>query len=260
MERIGLIAGNGQFPLAVARTAKEKGYQVIACAIRGETDPSLEQEAEALEWVELWELEKLLQFFKTHGIRQALMAGQVRKERLFKEDSVRLHLPSRIADHALLHLVVKALKGIGVRLLDSTCFLSEDLAGEGCLSRREPSAQEWKDIAFGKKVAKRTAAFEIGQTVVVKKGIVLALEALEGTDQTIRRGGVLGWEGAVVVKMARPRQDMRFDVPVIGPKTIEVLREVRAAVLAVQARKTLLIDRKRLLALADEGNIALVGV
>lgn len=259
MERLGLIAGNGQFPLAVARTAKGRGYSIAACAIRGETDPSLEKEVDALTWVEFWELEKLLDFFKSQGIRRALMAGQVKKERLFKERK-RLPLPSQVADRALLGIVMKALKGIGVHLLDSTFFLSSDLAKKGRFSKREPSLEEWKDIAFGRRVARRTASFEIGQTVVVKQGVILAIEALEGTDQTIRRGGSFGREGVVVVKMARPRQDMRFDVPVIGPKTIEVLREVRASVLAVQAGKTLLIEKERLLASADEAGLALVGV
>ena len=259
MERLGLIAGNGQFPIVVARTAKGKGYSVAACAIRGETDPSLEKEVDALTWVEFWELEKLLDFFKSQGIHQALMAGQVRKERLFKEPP-RIPLPSRVADRALLAVVVKSLKGIGVRLLDSTCFLSSDLAKKGCFSKRAPTSEERKDIAFGRDVAKRTASFEIGQTVVVKQGVVLAIEALEGTDQAIRRGGGFGREGVVVVKMARPRQDMRFDVPVIGPGTIEVLREVRASVLAVQAGKTLLIEKSRLLASADEAGLSLVGI
>ena len=258
MERLGLIAGNGQFPLVVARTAKGRGYSVAACAIRGETDPSLEKEVDALTWVEFWELEKLLDFFKSQGIHQALMAGQVRKERLFKES--RVQLPSRVADQALLAIVVKSLKEIGVRLLDSTYFLSSDLAQKGCFSKRAPTPEERKDIAFGRDVAKRAASFEIGQTVVVKQGVVLAIEALEGTDQAIRRGGSFGREGVVVVKMARPRQDMRFDVPVIGPRTIEVLREVRASVLAVQAGKTLLIEKNRLLASADEAGLSLVGI
>ena len=259
MERIGLIAGNGQFPVVVAQAAKRKGYAVCACAIRGETESSLEREVDALTWVELWELDKALQFFKSQGIQKALMAGQVKKERLFKElpSPVRTH---RLADHALLHIVVKALKGIGVRLLDSTYFLSSDLAKKGVLSRRSPTKEEWKDIAFGKEVARRIASFEVGQTVVVKQGVVLAIEALEGTDETIRRGGLLGKEGTVVVKVARPRQDMRFDIPVVGPKTIKVLRDVRASVLALQAGKTLFIEREHLIQAADAMGLALVGI
>lgn len=259
MERIGLIAGNGQFPVVVAQAAKRKGYSVCACAIRGETEASLEGEVDTLTWVELWELDRALQFFKSQGIQKALMAGQVKKERLFKElpSPVRLN---RLADHALLSIVVKSLKGIGVRLLDSTYFLSSDLAKKGSLSKRAPTQEEWKDIAFGKEVARRIASFEVGQTVVVKQGVVLAIEALEGTDQTIRRGGLLGKEGTVVVKVARPRQDMRFDIPVVGPKTIETLREVRASVLALQAGKTLFIERERVVTAADEMDLALVGI
>ena len=260
MERLGLIAGNGQFPLVVARPARGKGYSIAACAIRGETDPSLEGEVEALTWVEFWELEKALDFFKSQGIQKAIIAGQVRKERLFKEGAVRVKLPARVADHALLQIIVKALKGIGVQLLDSTYFLSSDLAQKGCFSKREPTEPEWKDIAFGRKIAKRTASFEVGQTVVVKQGVVLALEALEGTDEVIRRGGRLGKEGVVVVKMASPHQDMRFDVPVVGPKTVETLREVHAAVLAVQAGKTLILEKEKVLASANEGSLALVGI
>lgn len=260
MERLGLIAGNGQFPLAVAQAARHKGFSVAACAIRGETDPSLEKEVETIAWVEFWELEKLLQFFQSQGVQKAVMAGQVRKERLFKEMPLRISLPSRVADHALLNIVVNALKGIGVRLLDSTYFLSGDLAQKGRLTQRPPTPQEWKDIAFGKKVAQKTASFEIGQTIVVKQGVVLAIEALEGTDETIRRGGLLGKEGVVVVKMARPRQDMRFDVPVVGPKTLEALKEVHASVLAVEAQKTLLIEKERLLDMAEAIGLALVGI
>jgi len=260
MERLGLIAGNGQFPLIVARAAKEKGFSMAACAIQGETDPSLEQVVETFTWVELWELEKVLDFFKSQGIRKALMAGQVKKERLFRESSLRVRLPSCIADHVLLKMVVKRLAEIGVRLLDSTTFLSDDLAKKGCLSKRTPTSQEWEDIAFGRKVARQTTSFEIGQTVVVKRGVVLAIEALEGTDQAIRRGGSLGHEGIVVVKMARPRQDMRFDVPVVGPKTIDVLKEVRASVLAVQAGKTLFMEKARLLSRVDEAALTLVGI
>ncbi len=260
MERLGLIAGNGQFPLTVARMAKDKGFSVAACAIRGETDPLLEQEVETLTWVEFWELEKLLDFFKSQGVRRAVMAGQVKKERVFKEAPMKVKLPARVADHALLQVVVQSLKRIGVRLLDSTSFLSEDLARKGCLSKRKPTSLEWEDIRFGQRVAGRSASFEIGQTVVVKQGVVLAVEALEGTDQAIRRGGALGREGVVVVKMARPRQDMRFDVPVVGPRTIDVLREVHAAVLAIQAKKTLFIEKEGVFAMADEIGLSLVGI
>ncbi|MFH1857452.1 MAG: UDP-2,3-diacylglucosamine diphosphatase LpxI [Candidatus Omnitrophota bacterium] len=260
MERLGLIAGNGQFPLVLARQARRKGYFIACCAVRGETDPALEAAVDAFVWAEVWELEKLLHFFKSQGIRRAIMAGQVRKERLFKESSIRAHLPSHIADRALLGILVKSLKDIGVCLLDSTQFLAEDLARKGSLSRRSPTPQEWKDIAFGTKVAKRVASFEIGQTVVVKHGVVLAIEALEGTDQAIRRGGALGEAGAVVVKVARPRQDMRFDVPVVGPTTVEVLKAIHASVLAVQAGKTLFIEKEQLLASADEAGLAVVGI
>jgi len=260
MERLGLIAGNGQFPLAVAQSAKEKGYRVVACAVRGETDPSLEEWVEALTWVELWEFEKALDFFKTQGIKKALMAGQVKKEKLFQESPVRLRLPSKIADQALLSIVVKSLKGIGVRLLDSTYFLESDLARKGCMTQKTPTPEEWNDIQFGKRVAKRNASFEVGQTVVVKRGVVLAIEALEGTDAAIRRGGALGQAGAVVVKMARPRQDMRFDVPVVGPQTLEALKEIQASVLAVEARKTLFLEKKTFLREADAQPLAVVGI
>ncbi len=259
MERLGLIAGNGQFPVVVARAAKKKGFSVCACAIRGETENLLESEVEAFQWVDLWELDKALEFFKVQGVRKALMAGQIKKERLFKE------LPgpireSRLADHLLLKKVLAAFKRIGVDFLDSSYFLSDDLAKKGTISKRSPSEEEWKDIGFGKKVARRIASFEVGQTVVVKQGVILAIEAVEGTDQAIRRAGTLGREGAVVVKMARPRQDMRFDIPVVGPQTIDILRDIRGSVLAVQAGKTLILEKEKTVTMADTAGLALVGI
>lgn len=235
MERLGLIAGNGSFPFFVARKARQRNLEIIAFAIRGETDPALAQEVSELHWLEFWEIEKLLELLKTKGIRKTMMAGQVKKKRVFEEKNRFSSIKGALADRVLIRMVIQRLKKIGVELLPSTDFLKESLATKGVLSRRSPTDAEWRDIAFGKRVARTLSDLEIGQTVVVRDGVVLAVEGVEGTDQTIRRGGTLGKEGAVVVKMARPHHDMRFDVPVVGPQTFHTMKETECHVLAVEA-------------------------
>ena len=260
MERLGLIAGNGTFPFVVAKRAKERDLDVIAFAIQGEADPALEREVSELHWLEFWELEKLLDLLKAKKIQKAMMAGQVKKRRLFEEKKHLNSFKSSLADRLLIKMVTHRLKKIGVQLLPSTAFLEDSLATKGVLSRRSPTETEWCDIAFGKRVAHLLSSFEIGQTVVVREGVVLAVEGVEGTDQAIRRGGTLGKEGAVVVKMARPHQDMRFDVPVVGPQTFHIMKEVGCLVLAVEAGKTLFLNRQESLDLADRYGMSLVGV
>ena len=260
MERLGLIAGNGAFPFFVAKNARQRKLEVIAFAIQGETEPSLAGEVSELHWLEFWELERLLDLLKTKGIRKAIMAGQVKKKRLFEERNRLASFKNALADRALIQMVIQRLRKIGVELLSSVEFLKESLATKGVLSREVPTEPQWRDIDFGRKVARIVSGFEIGQTVVVRDGVVLAVEGVEGTDQTIRRGGDLGQEGAVVVKMGRPRQDMRFDVPVVGPQTCRALKEAHCRVLAVEAGKTLLLNRDETLALADEYGLCLVGI
>ena len=260
MERLGLIAGNGSFPFVVARRAKEKRLDVVVFAIRGEADPSLEKEAAELHWLEFWELERLLDLLKAKGIRKAMMAGQVKKRRVLEERNGFSALKTHLADKVLIQMVIQRLRKIGVELLPSTEFLKDSLAAKKVLSQKNPTEAEWGDIQFGRKVAQSLCAFEIGMTVVVKDGVVVAVESVEGTDQTIQRGGSLAKEGAVVVKMARPRQDMRFDVPVVGPQTCRALKAAHCSVLAVEAGKTLLLNRDETLALVNEYNLCLVGI
>lgn len=260
MERLGLIAGNGTFPFLVAQRARERQWEVVAFAIQGEADPKLSQEVSELHWLEFWELEKLLDLLKSKGICKAMMAGQVKKRRVFEERNRLSSVQDALTDRLLIRMVIGRLKKIGVELLPSTAFLEDSLATKGVLSRRSPTEAEWRDIAFGRKAARALCGFEIGQTVVVREGVVLAVEGVEGTDETIRRGGRLGKEGAVVVKMARPSQDMRFDVPVVGPQTLHTLHEARCGVLAVEAGKTLFLNREDVVGLADGYGMGLVGI
>ena len=260
MERLGLIAGNGRFPFVVAQKAKERKLEVIAFAIQGETDPSLAGEVSELHWLEFWELEKLLDLLKAKRIRKAMMAGQVKKKRVLEEKNRLASFKGALADRFLIRMVIQRLRKIGVELLPSTEFLKDALATKGVLSKRPPTEMEWKDISFGKKVARLISGLEIGQTVVVRDGVVLAIEGVEGTDQTIRRGGTLGKEGAVVIKMARPRHDMRFDVPVVGPQTFQTMEETGCHVLAIEAGKTLFLDRQKSLDLANRYGVSVVGI
>lgn len=264
MSRIGIIAGSGPLPILAAREAKASGHTVTVVAIREEADPRVEAEADCLHWVGVGQLGGLVRAFKDDGVREAIMVGQVRMSHLFSRlrPDVRgallyLRLKDRQGD-SIMEAVAQELGKEGITLLDCTQFLTGVLVEQGVLSRRAPTASEWEDIRFGQEVARTVAQLKIGQTVVVKNGTVLAVEAIEGTDAAVRRGAELGKDGVVVVKVCRPDHDFRFDVPVIGLTTISVLREVGGAALAVEAKRTLFLDREEALALADGAGIAVV--
>jgi DUF1009 family protein len=266
MKKIGLIAGNGAFPIAFARAAKQKGLRVIAVAHEGETVPELAQWVDAIFWIKVGQLGKLITIFKEQNVTDVLMAGGIKKTRLFggaMPDMRGLALLARMIhrkDDSLLRAVAEELESEGITVRESTLYLDNILAPAGVLTKRKPSADEQQDIAFGWHMAKEVGKLDIGQTVVVKDRAVLAVEAIEGTDEAIRRGGRLCGRGAVVVKICKPQQDLRFDLPAIGMQTIKTMQEVKASCLAVEAGKTIIFDRETIAAEADRAGIALVAV
>ncbi|OGR27675.1 MAG: hypothetical protein A2139_01085 [Desulfobacca sp. RBG_16_60_12] len=265
-ENIGLIAGKGQFPLLFARAARQQGAAVIAVAHRGETDPALASLVAELHWIHVGQLGKIIRIFKAAGVRQAVMAGGISRGRLFREfrpDWRALSVIRRAGagrDDHLLRAVADELEAEGISIAPSTLFMDDLLAAPGPLSRRPPSPEELEDIKLGVQAARELGRLDIGQCAVVRRQVVVALETVEGTDATIRRGGTLAGPGVVVVKVSKPDQDLRFDVPAVGLDTIATMQEVKAAVLAVEAGMTLIFDRAEMLKIADQAGIAVWGV
>ena len=264
--RYGLIAGNGRFPFLVLEGARRAGVSLSVAAIREETDPEIERVAEHFTWVGIGQLGKMIRFFKREGVEKAIMAGQVKHVQIFSGalPDVRmlkmlLRLPRRNTD-ALIGGVADELSREGIELIDSTLFLQDHLPQVGTLTRRSPSERERGDIEYGIEVAREIARLDLGQTIVVRSRACVAIEAMEGTDATIRRAGELARGRLTVVKVAKPDQDMRFDVPVVGIPTIETMLEAGATCLCITAGKTLLFDREQMIALADEKRIAVVAV
>jgi DUF1009 family protein len=264
--KIGLIAGNGRFPLIFAQEAKRQGMEVVALAIKKETNPSLEDLVDRIHWVDLGQLGDLIEICKKEGIARVVMAGQVRHTRLFSQvklDARAMALLAGVKDkkaNSLLGAVADELSREGIELLDSATYLSHLLPSPGILTRRKPTQKEWRDIEFGHKMAKEIAGLDIGQTVVVKDQTVLAVEGMDGTDLTIKRGGKLGRRDVVVVKVSKPQQDRRFDLPIVGDRTIEVLKEAKAKVLAFSARNTILLDTEKVIKRANQNGISLVAI
>jgi DUF1009 family protein len=262
---LGLIAGNGQFPFLVADAARRQGRRVVAVGIREETFPDLASRVDALHWVSLGQLGRALDALKKEGVTEAVMAGQVKHRQIFSgivPDLKMMALLARLAvknTDSLIGAVADFLAGEGIQLLPSTALLGEQMAEAGAMTRRKPTRGEREDIAYGRGIARSLAGMDLGQTVVVKDRAAVALEAMEGTDEVIRRAGRIAGPGTTVVKVAKPRQDMRFDVPVIGPATVEVMREAAASVLAIEAGRTLLLDKPRVLAAADDAGVAIWG-
>lgn len=263
---LGLIAGNGRFPLLVARGARRAGRRVVAVAIREEAAPELASEVDEVHWVGLGQLGACLEALKGAGVREAVMAGQVKHRQIFsgivpdlKLMGVLARLAFRNTD-SLIGGVADALEREGISLLPSTRFLDEELARPGAMTRRSPSREERRDIDYGRRIGKALAGLDLGQTVVVKQCAAVALEAMEGTDEVIRRAGRIAGAGATVVKVAKPRQDMRFDVPVVGDLTLAAMAEAGAATLAVEAGRTLLLEKAAFLREADHLGIAVWGM
>jgi hypothetical protein len=264
MKRIGLIAGSGQFPILFAEAARKCGVQVVAVAFEGETDRRIEPAVDRCCWITLGKLGKLISIFQDAEVNEAVMAGAVDKTKLYSKirpDWKAVRLLARMVhkrDDTLLRAIAEELDENGIRIRSSTMFLPQLLAPTGTLTRRKPDARESKDIEFGWSLVKEIGKLDIGQCLVIKDQSVLAVEAIEGTDETIRRGGSLGRGKAVVIKASKPSQDLRFDVPAVGLQTIETMRQVRASVLVVEAGKTLMFDREQMIDAANRARIAIV--
>lgn len=267
MEKIGLIAGNRKFPVLFAEAAKEKGHPVVCIAIKGETSPRVKQHAERVFWLHLKDYRRIFGILKKQGVRKVVMVGQISPRRLFSRE-VRTNpelreLLTSMQDHkagTIFGGIIKELEDAGFELIDSTTFIEEQLPQKGTLTIREPSFAEWEDIYFGVSLAKQIAHLDIGQTVAVKHKAIVGVEAFEGTDNLIKRAGSLAGKGVVVVKVSRPSQDMRFDIPVVGLNTIKNLINISASCLAIEADKTLFIDRVKGIALANRRGLSIVAI
>ena len=262
---LGLIAGNGKFPLLFAQKARSQGYSVVAAAIRGDTSFALKFFVDKFAWFKVGELKRLFAFFRQQGVREVIMAGQVDPCNLFEKNVVFDKEFQKIFDairdrkaDTIFSAIADTLQSQGIRLVDSTFLLKEYLAPKGTLTQRAPTERELDDIEFGRNIAKAMGGMDVGQTVVIKEKAVVAIEAMEGTDRTIARGGEIARDGAVVVKMGKPNQDLRFDVPVVGPRTIQTMTRARARCLGIEAGKTLLLDRDRCVRLANKAGICIV--
>src|ERR1700751_2409546 len=260
----GLIAGNGDFPFLVLGGARSRGIEMAVIAIREEASQGLERVAKRLHWVSLGELSRTIELLHQEGVKHAVMAGQVKHNKIFSAirpdwrlAKLLLSLPSKNTD-SLIGAVARVLEDEGIELVDSTKFLGPLLPSPGVLTRRAPDEHETADIEYGRQIARQIAGLDLGQTVVVRDRACVAVEAMEGTDETIERAARIAGEGTlVVVKVSKPRQDMRFDVPVVGLKTVEVMQRCRVTALGMDAGRTLLFDRARVIAAADAAGIAI---
>ncbi len=268
--RIGLIAGNGRFPFLVLDAARTLGHSVTVVAIKEEADPALEAAAAGaegcqLQWVSLGQLGRCISVLQDAAVTQAVMAGQVKHNKLFAgviPDLTLLSVVKRLGTRntdALISAVADVLAEHGIELIDSTSFLQPLLARSGALTKRQPSERERQNLEFGYEMADAVAGLDMGQTIVVKDRAVVAVEAMEGTDEVIARAGRLAGPGTCVVKVAKPNQDMRFDVPVVGLPTIEAMRQAGAVLLSIDAARTLVLDGDEVFRMADEAGIVVVG-
>jgi len=262
---LAIIAGNGVYPLAMARAARAAGVnRIVAAAFQNETDPALAPLVEETEWMRVGQLGKMLGFLKKAGATHAVMSGQIHPRNLFdlrpdiKALMVLARLKRRNAE-SIFGAIADEMAAIQVHLLPATIYMEEHLAPSGLIAGPKLKAREEDDLRYGFHIAKASSQLDIGQTVVVKNGTVLAVEAFEGTNSAIKRGGELGRKDAIMVKVSKPNQDFRFDVPVIGPLTLEAAREARLRAIGVEAGKTLLLEREKLCALANEWKISIFG-
>ena len=264
--KFGLIAGNGKFPFLVVEGAKKQGASLSVVAIKEETDRRIEEVAESVIWVGIGQLGKMISFFKKEGVSKAIMAGQVKHVQIFSGalPDLRMvkmlwNLPQRNTD-ALIGGVADEMAKEGIELIDSTYFIKDQLAEEGVLTKRKPDQNEQGNIEYGLKVAHEIARLDLGQTIVLRAKACVAIEAMEGTDAVIKRAGELAKGKLTVVKVAKPNQDMRFDVPVVGVPTIETMIAAGATCLCLTAGKTLMFDKEEMLALANRNKISVVAV
>ena len=263
--RIGLIAGGGQFPLLFSKKALKKGYKVFAIGFHSETDKILANHVEEFKWLYLGQVSKLIKYFKQHNITQAVMLGSIKKTNIFKDirpDFKALSFiakTSRTHDNSVLISFADLLLKEGIKILSSTFLLPELISPRGCWTKKKPDKTEKKDIVQGWKIAKEIGNLDIGQCIVISNGTVLAVEAIEGTDAAIKRGGLLSHQnGSVVIKLSKPTQDLRFDLPSSGCGTIETMHEFGASVLVLEAEKSLSFDREEMISLANKYNISVL--
>jgi DUF1009 family protein len=265
-ELLGIIAGSGSYPLLLARSARAAGVRrIVAAAFENETDPALAALVDEVSWMRVGQLGRMIGFLEKQGVRRAIMAGQIAPKNLFdlRPDLKALLVLGRLKERnaeSLFGAIAEELAKAGVTLLIATTYLEHLLAAPGHIAGPALGKRQQADVEFAMRIAKQTSALDIGQSVVVKNGTVLAVEAFEGTDAAIRRGGSLsGKGGAVLAKVSKPNQDLRFDVPVIGPRTLETAAESKVSVIAVEAGKTLLLEREALLAMAAARKVCVVG-
>jgi hypothetical protein len=263
---LGIIAGNNAYPLILAREARAAGVErIVAAAFTGETDPALAPLVDHIEWMRVGQLGRMISCLKAQGAREAVMAGQIHPGNLFnlRPDLKALMLLGKLRTRnaeSIFGAIADELAAAGITLLPATVHMEKYLATPGIIAGGKLSRREQEDIRFGFEIAKKVSALDIGQTVVVKGGAVLAVEAFEGTNEAIRRGGSLGRKGAVMVKVSKPRQDLRFDVPVIGLQTLQAAAEARIRVIAVEAAKTLLLDLDAMKEEAQRRGLTIVGI
>jgi DUF1009 family protein len=262
-----LIAGNGRFPFLVLEAARSQGIDMVVAAIKEETSPDIEKQAKTVHWLSLGQLGKLIKTFKAEGVNQAIMAGQVKHKQIFSgilPDFKMMQLLASLATRntdSLIGAVAKVLEGEGIHLMNSTEFLAPLLPSPGVLTKRAPTKEEQQDLDYGYKLARELGRLDLGQTVVVAEAACVALEAMEGTDAVIdRAASLVNGRPLRVVKLAKPKQDLRFDVPVIGLSTIETLKRAKVSAIAIEAKKTLMMDKDELLREADAAGIAIVAV
>jgi len=264
LKTIGIIAGGGRFPLMVAEAAGRNGLRVVAAAHQGETDPSIADRADQTSWIKLGQLGRLIKVFKANGVEKAVMAGTITKRRMFgdiRPDLKGLSLISKMAvlhDDSILRAVADELGKEGIEVISAAHFLPELIAPMGTLTKKRPNKAEKEDISLGWRIAKELGRLDIGQCVVVRNKTVLALEAIDGTNETIKRGGKLAGKDAVVVKVSKPTQDLRFDMPSVGLETMRIMAQVKVSVLALEAGKTLMFERADMIKNADNCGIAIV--
>ena len=265
LQILGIIAGNGVYPRLLAESARKAGVRkIVAAAFTDETDPVLVQHVDLIEWMRVGQLNRLLKFFNEHKVHHAIMAGQIAPKNLFdlRPDWKALLLLGKLKERnaeSIFAAIANELTRIDVELLPATTFLEDCLVPAGLIAGAKLSRREEEDVHLGWKIAKEIARLDIGQTVIVKNGTVVVVEAFEGTNEAIRRGGVLAREGAVIVKVAKPNQDMRFDVPVIGRETISVAAEAKIRVIALEASRTLLLEKQDVILAAQNAKISLFG-
>jgi UDP-2,3-diacylglucosamine hydrolase len=264
-DTLGIIAGNGVYPRLLADSARRAGVKkIVAAAFTGETDPALTQHVDVIEWMRVGQLSRLLKFFRDQEIHHAIMAGQIAPKNLFdlRPDWKALLLLGKLKQRnaeSIFGAIADELAKVNVNLLPATTFLEDFLAPPGLIAGAKLSRREEEDVDLGWKIARQVARLDIGQTVIVKDGTILAVEAFEGTNEAIKRGGALARKGAIMVKVAKPHQDIRFDVPVIGVETIRIAAEAKLRVIAIEAGKTLLLEKGSVIELANRAKISIIG-